>query len=165
MKQLSMLMLLGIMLVITGCPLQTETPIDQGSYTSTGWLEGTWKEQKADGTTGKVSQIKKGSRAGNIDVYTVTDGTPESKPMPVVLSSVGGKIFISAYSEGDEVEESGYYIYQLQKKSAAAFDLVPVKEHIISSDASSKEMINFLSEHINDGAILEEKELAHYKKS
>jgi hypothetical protein len=163
MKRLSLALLIGIMLVITGCPLQTTMPVDEGSYTASSWLEGKWIEQKADGTTSKTYLIKKGDKPGRILVYTITDGKPESKPMPVVLSNVAGKIFISAYTEADDVDEAGYYIYQMQKKSNAAFDLLPVKEHAISTSASSKEITTFLREHV-DGDIYEVKDLAHYKK-
>jgi hypothetical protein len=163
MKQLSIVLLMGLMLVITGCPLHTSAPVDGGSYTTTSWLEGKWIQQKADGTTAKTYLIKKGDKPGKIDVYTITDGKAETKPMPVVLSTVAGKIFISAYSEADDMDEAGYYIYQMQKKSSTAFDLLPVKEHSINADASSREIMSFLSEHI-DGDIYEIKDLEHYKK-
>ena len=159
-----MALLIAIMLLITGCPLQTSVPVDEGSYTTTGWLEGKWIELKADGSTAKTYLIKKGDKAGKIQVYTITDGKPEAKPMPVVLSNVAGKIFISAYTEADDMDEAGYYIYQMQKKSNAAFDLLPVKEHAISTSATSKEIMTFLRENV-DGDIYETKDLVHYKKS
>ena len=55
MKKLSTIfLLLGAMVLLTGCPLQIKAPIDNGSYKSTDWLVGTWKGHKADGAADKT---------------------------------------------------------------------------------------------------------------
>ncbi len=163
MKQISLMLLLGVMLVITGCPLNTEKPVDEGSYTATGWLTGKWIGQKANGTKGNTYIVEKGDKPGNIRVYAVTDGKRAAKPRPVVLSSIGNKIFISAYEEGDEVDDSGYYIMLMVKKGNNAFDLMPVKEHSISSGSTSKEIRDWLTANA-DGDIYVADEVEHYKK-
>jgi hypothetical protein len=163
MKKLSLLLLVGVMLFITGCPLQTRQAIDEGSYTSTNWLMGNWTQQKADGTKGKSYLIKNGDKPGRISVYSIIEGETEAKPRAVTLSNVGGKIFISAWDESDDAADAGYYIYQMVKKSSTSFELLPVKERSISYDATSEEIRSFLNEHLS-GDIYELKDVEFYKK-
>jgi hypothetical protein len=163
MKQLSLLFVAGLMLVITGCPLRTDLPIDAGSYTSTGWLLGKWTEQKNDGTAGDIYLVKKGNRPGIVQIYEVTKGESSARPRPSVLSSIGNKIFINVYDE-DEDNDKGYYIYQLRKISDKEIELLPVREYSIEASASAKKLQAFLREHLNDEAIYEPKEIARLKK-
>src|ERR1043165_2810751 len=123
MKQMSFMLLLGAMLVITGCPLHTNMPVDGGSYTATGWLMGKWIGEKANGTKANTYIIEKGDKPGNLRVYTETDGKRDAKHMPVVLSSIGGKIFVSAFDEGDNAEDKGNYILLMEKKGNRVFNL------------------------------------------
>jgi hypothetical protein len=162
MKHLSLILLLGAMLVITGCPMQTEHPVDEGSYTATSWIEGKWVQQKSDGTAGKSYLIKK-DKPGRLLAYSVTAGKAEAKAQPIIASTVGSKVFLSAYTEGDEVDDKGYYIFQLIKKSNSEFELLPVKEYTVESGASSKEIKDYLMQH-GDDAIYEEGERETYKK-
>jgi hypothetical protein len=162
MKRFSLIVLLAAMFLITGCPMQTEHPVDEGSYTATSWLEGKWVQQKSDGTVGKTYLIKR-SKPGHLLAYSVTAGQLEAKGRPIVASRVGSKVFLSAYDEGDEVDDKGYYIFQLIKKSNTEFELLPVKEHTVGSDASSKEIKDYLVQH-QDEAIYEEGERETYKR-
>jgi hypothetical protein len=162
MKHSFLILLLGVMFLITGCPLQVEQPVDEGSYTGTSWIEGKWVQQKSDGSTGKTYLIKR-DKPGRLLAFTVSGGQPEAKGRPIVASTVGSRIFLSAYDEGDDVDDKGYYIFQLIKKNNSEFDLLPVKEHSVSSGASSKEVKDYLMQHQND-AIYEESERESYKK-
>ncbi len=149
---------------MSGCPLQTSSPIDEGSYTETGWLEGKWERQPSDGSDGESYVIRKHRKPGNMLVYEVKEGKTETKGRSVILSSIGAKIFLSVFEEGDELSDKGYYIYRMIKKSSTAFDLIPVKEHLIEPNTSSRGIRKYLDEN-QDAGIYEITDTEHYKKN
>jgi len=164
MKQLSFLLLVSVMLVVTGCPLQTNSPVDEGSYTETSWLEGKWDRQASRGSEGKSYVIKKHRKPGNILAYDVINGTTDSKGRLIVLSNIGSTIFISAFEDSDDLTDKGYYIYKMIKKSSTEFDLLPVKENSIAKNVSGKDIRAYLNKN-QDADIYEKKDIEHYKKN
>ncbi len=165
MKRLSFFLLIGVMFIITGCPLQTSRPVDEGSYTETGWLEGKWDRLASRGSEGKSYKVEKHRKQGTMLAYDIINGKINNEGRVIILSNVGSAIFVSAYEEGSEdLTDKGYYIYKLLPKSNTEFDLIPVKEKSISKNASGRDIRAYLSANL-DGKIYELKDTEHYKKS
>jgi len=157
MKRLLSGCLLAAMLLLTGCPYESDTPVDQGSYPAPAWLPGKWQLVKQDGT-GTVYDLK--ANKGNAALLEATTSVETIRK--IFLSKVGNSIYLSVYEPSDDMSEEGYYIYRLTKKSNTEIELLPVNEHINISGAGS--LKEFLRQHENDETIFEKSELSTYKK-
>lgn len=157
MKPLFIYSLLAAMLLLTGCPYSSDTPVDPGSFSVPAWLTGKWQEVKSDGN-GTVYELKPDK--GNSSILTAT--VPGEKEKKVYMSKVGSSVYMSVYEAGDDLSDEGYYIFRMTKKSNTEMELLPLKEHAdVGSAASLKE---FLRQHENDDAVFEKTELMQFKK-
>ena len=166
MKQLSVCLLLLAMIGLCGCPVLTKNSVDDGSYEVPSWLPGKWCEVTRDGTKKDCNILKKEDKKGTMTRYE-TDASGNADPLkatPVILSNVGSKIFMFAYTEGDGGEYPGYYIFELRKVSNTEFVLAGIKEHAIDYEASRDDIKKYLLDNKNNNAIFDPAETTTYKK-
>jgi len=166
MKKALISILLAGMLILYGCPAQTEESIDNGSYVALAWFSGTWKEVKAVGKGDMyiIEPVK--DKKGNFSAYKLDSLGRKSEldKIPVILSDVGGEIFLNAYGLGGEMNQEGWFLFKLKKESSKEFSILPVKEYEIEFSSTQEEVKAFIQKNKDNIAIFDETQLAHYKK-
>jgi hypothetical protein len=142
MKSAAVYGLLALMLVLTGCPAQTDNPVDNGSYAVPSWLPGKWKNYQ----DGKMSHyiLEKRKEKGQFTCYSLdSTGAKKVEYDPVILSKVGKQVFVSAMSV------SSYFLFRLIQVNDTEFKLEEVDDSNNDSDilpaSSSAEIFKFLS--------------------
>ncbi|MCD6010933.1 MAG: hypothetical protein K0Q79_795 [Flavipsychrobacter sp.] len=167
MKRIAVYSLLAVMLVIAGCPVLTKNSIDNGSYDVPAWLPGKWQEVDKDGKP-KTSAylLEKGSGKGKLKYYDIkTDGTVDrATGRDMILSSIDGNIYLSAYTPADDMSEEGYYLFRLRKVSNTEMVLDGIKEHAIDYEATQADIKKFITNAKEDAAIYEATDSYTYKK-
>jgi hypothetical protein len=167
MKKLLYTMLACCCLFLMGCPLQTESPIKSDSAVSIpSWLPGHWT-QIMDGAPGTTSyQLKADPAApGRLQVLSIENGAPANEHVRTAeLAMVRGKLFLSVYDKGDETTDAGYYHYALSKAGNGDLELAPLKEFIVTSDASGEDLAAYIRLHTSADDYLEQKDILRYRK-
>ncbi len=166
MKKLAVYSLLVAMFLLAGCPVLTQNSIDEGSYEVPKWLPGKWHEVK-DGHKKKEGYLlKKGDKTGNLTCYDIdsTGRIDNQSARRIILSTVGNKIFLCAFSPADGNNDEGYYLFEFRKRSEKEFELVGIKEHSIDYDAASKDILAFLSANKDNTDIYSNDDETIYKK-
>jgi len=147
MKKLLFLSFVLSLVLLWACPMITSNSIDKGSYKFPRWLKGQWKA-----TTGKDSghiymiEGKQGvqgcaTATGISDV----DGKPTGDaPYQLILSDVGGQLFLNIYNVGDDESPAGWMLYRLRKTNDSQFTLDGVEEDAIDQKASSEDIKKYL---------------------
>ncbi len=134
-------LLVMFMFVLSGCPMQTDVSIDNGSMELPAWLKGDWHSSNS-GTSRYY--IEPTMTKGNVKVYDSDEGHGHSNPRKCILSNIDGVLFLSVYYPGDESTDKGYFLYRLNKLSDIEFELREVKENIIPQNAPSATIKAFL---------------------
>jgi hypothetical protein len=153
------------MIILAGCPAQTRNSIDNGSYAVPSWIQGTWQRTE-NGSWKSGYKLEKDSKTGYLKRTTVdsTGKVTDNKPYPVVMSDVGGKIFLSVFMPEDSEAPAGYYLYEFRKVSNKEFTITPVKEKAIDFDASQATIKNFLLENKDNSSIFDASDTWRYVK-
>lgn len=140
---------------LMGCPLQTDYPIQGSDVKNPSWLAGKWTKMK-DGdpttTSYKVTQAKSGFPKVEIVSLNEQGKADESATArKAELALVDGFLYISVFEEGDDVDASGYYHYRIEHQGKNDLILItPLKEHIVSTSTTGKELAAFISSHKED---------------
>jgi hypothetical protein len=168
MKRLVFAMLMLSCILLTGCPLQTDTPIKGDVATSVpGWMKGRWVELKENVETQKVYEIK--ADPENASKLIITGLDPTGKPdntnvHPAEVATVNTQLFLSVYDAGDDEDDAGYYHYAVGRSSTGDLQLVPMKEHLVSSGTSGSELAAYIAAHTNSDDYLEKKDIQRYRR-
>lgn len=134
------------MLILSACPAHTTRPIDKGSYEVPGWLSGKWTELGKDGKKKDTYILEKSKAKGQFKCYVLDSaGASHLVYDPIIMSNVGGKVYLSVYSPADDMSSEGYYLFEFRKENDKEFSLVEIKEDIISENATSAEIASFLA--------------------
>jgi hypothetical protein len=163
MKQFLTYGLLAVMLVLAGCPVQTKNSIDNGSYSVPAWMYGTWRKS---GSSSKTSYLlEKDERKGYLKRYSVdSTGKVGKEAQPVVMSTIGDKIFLSVFTPADDMDQQGYYLYEFRKVGNKEFMLVPLKEKSIDYNATSEEIKRYIQERLNSTELYDLGDMETYVK-
>lgn len=165
MKQATLVLLTFCMIGLCGCPLLTKNSVDNGSYDVPSWLPGTWCEIDKDGAKKNCYLLENGNKKGVLTCYDITTAAGKAdrtKPVPVILSSIGGKVYMSVYTPPDDMSQEGYYLFELHRKSDKEFELDGVKENAIGYDAEAKDIMALLKKGSTE--IIDPNEVSRYKK-
>jgi hypothetical protein len=155
MKQAAILSLLFVMLVLTACPLSTNDPIDTGSYNVPTWLYGEWISDNGPSLAKEHYTIEKGNKKTEFKCYSIDSlGRKTLAYDPVIMSNVGGKVFLSAHESA-----GGYLLFQLEKESETAFELKEVDEDVLEGGelkegSSSAEIKKFLAKNLGNEEVI-----------
>lgn len=151
MRQVVIYSLLVIMLGLTGCPIATDNPIDEGSYDVPSWLPGKWSTRSGPTLSPERYRLEKGKKKGQLKCYSLdTAGNVTGTMDPIILSKVGDKIFLSAYNT-----DHTYYLFEFKKHTETSFELIEVDEDAftamtdITLAASSAELKKFFEKNKN----------------
>ncbi|HMO32748.1 MAG TPA: hypothetical protein PKE63_00650 [Lacibacter sp.] len=147
---LSLLFLLSAAVLLTGCPYESEVPIDTPSVKYPAGLLGKWEPKSSSDNlmiiTKKsdfifhIVKTKKEAKA---------DDTPEE--YDAYMSDVGGLKFLNlTESKQDEWSTKKYYLYKMElATSGARLTLSPVTENIREKFTDSKELKAFIQKHMH----------------
>ena len=154
------------MLILYGCPVLTVNSIDNGSYAVPSWLAGTWKEVKSTGKGESFFIESKKNEKGNLWVYTLDSlgNRHDIDRRAVILSDIGGEVFLSAYDPGYDLADPGWYLYKFQQVSNTEFMLLPLKEKTIEYSAKQEDIKAFIEKNKDNPEIYEESERSRYLK-
>ncbi len=157
--------LLAAMLLLTGCPSQTEVTLEPNDEVPA-WLVGNWCKIKSSGEKGECYRLEKSKKKGVMTRYDVENGSALIMTgQDVVLCKIGKHTFVFAYDKGDETtSNAGYYIYELRKRSDKEFELAGVKEHEIDYGATRDEIRKYLEEHADNPDTYSKAETDTYRK-
>ena len=167
MKYIFAPLLLIVVLILQGCPLQTKNSIDEGSYDIPSWLPGKWKLMSNDDKTAPIYLLGKDeSRKANMLAfpYDSLGNISTDNYYRMILSTVGDKIFVNVYDNGDSGGEEGYYIYLLKIISNTTIKLVGVKESSVDGDIEPEKLKEWLLAHKDDDSIYDSSEEQTYLK-
>ena len=166
MKQLAIYSLLIAMFFLAGCPVLTKNSIDEGSYEVPKWLPGKWHEVKDGHKKNEGYFLKKADKTGNLTCYDIDSAgrVDNQSARRIILSTVGNKIFLSAFSPADGNNEEGYYLFEFRKISEKEFELFGIKEHSIDYDATSKDILAYLDANKNNKDVYSVDDDTIYKK-
>lgn len=151
-----------VLLLLTGCPAQTEKPMDEGSYAISTWINGKWTT--AQGTSYDVKAET--GKIGNA-IYTEYDslGKPDkSTANRVIFSKIGDKVFVSAYVKEGVDNMAGYYIYLLKRISDKEMELMAVKEYKVRYSDSPEDIRKWLIANKDKGSTYDSTDVAHLSK-
>ncbi len=145
MQKLFQLSLLACLcLVLYGCPLQTQVPVDAKPHKIDTVLLGRWRGEKKDGVYTEYTVMKKSPT-----MYAITGREAHSDAYEVryyyaYLSRVGGSEFLSVFSR--DTTKHGYYLLKLDFASSGntlKTSWVSEKNNVdISSPAELRDWIN-----------------------
>ena len=166
MKQLAVYSLLVAMFLLAGCPVLTKSSIDEGSYDVPKWLPGKWHEVKDGHKKNEGYLLKKADKTGNLTCYDIDSAgrVDNQSARRIILSIVGNKIFLSAFSPADGNNEEGYYLFEFRKISVKEVELGGIKEHYLDYDATSKDIIDYLDANKDNKEIYSDEDKTIYKK-
>ncbi|MCW3128000.1 MAG: hypothetical protein JWO03_3658 [Bacteroidetes bacterium] len=158
MKKVFLLVVPVALLLLTGCPLQTEKPMDNGSYNIPTWMNGKWGTVLAN----YIVKVEKGKPG----VATVIDPDSVGKAVPdtIIFSKVGDKVFASVYQKETDDSQAGYYVYLFKKISDTEIELKAVKANVVSSSASPAVIKKWLLENKDRPAIYDTTDITRFEK-
>jgi hypothetical protein len=133
------------LVLIWGCPMQTENSIDNGSYPVPDWLTGKWKEIRNDNHGSTYLFIKDNVNPYMLKAFTFdsTDSIDKSDTNRILLSDVGGCVFFNFYNSGEDGDVS-YLIFKMEKIGNSEIILRGLKEGLMDYSASQDEIKSFL---------------------
>ena len=166
MKKIITVICMAGMLILYGCPAQTEKSIDNGSYNVPTWMSGNWTEIKSNGKGDSYFLESVKASKGNILVYSLDSlGKHSSDSRRVILSEIGGAVFLNVYDAGDdEMSDPGWYLYKFQVVSKTEFTLLPLKENVVPRSATQEELRVFLEKNKDSNDIFDESQRSRYQK-
>ena len=166
MKKTLFTLLMSVCLFLMGCPLQTESPIKGDAASIPSWLPGQWTLIK-DGKVGTTSYQVKADAASRsrISIVTVDEQGKADKENARrgELSLVKGQLFLSVFEKSDDVSDEGYYHYAIGRSSGGDLQLVPLKEHIVTSGTSGEELAAYIAKHA-DTEYLDKTAIERYRR-
>ncbi|MFM7022113.1 MAG: hypothetical protein ACKOXB_03985 [Flavobacteriales bacterium] len=137
MKKYLLLLLLPVFLLLTGCPYKSYQPIDSGSAKVPKWILGRWENKSG------VTYIIEKDTKYTLKAFTVDSlGNKSNNYEYVILSKVGDDVYFNVRAS----DNTGYYLFKLNKVNKKYFELWPFKEN---SPLSGTDMKKYLK---NNGA-------------
>jgi hypothetical protein len=162
MKKLLLLFVPAVLLMLTGCPLQTEKPIDSGSYPVPAWITGKWTS--ALGTNYDLKVVK-GKLGTALYVEYDSAGNPNKGASNAILfSKIADKVFVSIYANETVDANAGYYLFLFKKISDREIELTALKENSVSFSASSDAIKKWLTTNKDNKAIYDSTDISRFRK-
>lgn len=138
--------LLGIILLLAGCPYSSSVPIDGGTIPVPKKLEGKWvKVSDKDSENPTYFEITKEENSKAIALkyeFSSSDSIYESTKYHLTFSDVSGEIFMNVMEDGG----SSYYLYKFSLDEATTeLTTYEVTDYIKETFSSSEELKSFIS--------------------
>jgi len=158
------------LIVLTGCPSETNVSIDDGSWEYPDWVYGKWKiregsKEVSEYNTYVVKEVE--GKLGNVIAYPVDSFGHEKTTglKRIIFSRVGPQIFVNVCAEGDEVmSDPGYYIYFFNEIAPYEVELIGVKEKKIPFGIDRPNLQAWLLSNMNDKSIYDYENLSAFMK-
>ncbi|GEM_PF-2778377 len=154
-----------LIFVLAGCPMQTKTSIDNGSYKIPEWLIGKWLDQ-ADSTAGPTicRLIPDSKKTGHAMVEVLDSAGKAEESTSLIFSTVGENIFVSAFVDSNDEYDAGYYLYKFSKKSEKEFELIPLLKEVVDYTITQDSLKKWLTANMNDSTIYDFSDISKYFK-
>jgi hypothetical protein len=142
---LHLLAIAGFMFILTGCPYESEVPIDEPSYPVPEKLVGKWK--KSSSTDESYFQISK-TDANNFTVqensWNSDSGTYSQTNYTAFISSIGSNLFLNLKKEGT----TAYYLYKMEWSGEKELKLTELSNYIREKFTSSAALKKFIKKNM-----------------
>ena len=142
------------LVLIWGCPMQTENSIDNGSYPVPDWLTGKWMEIRND-SHGSIYMFNK----DDVNPYMLKAFTFDSTgffgnsdTVRILLSDIDGSVFFNFYNSGENSNVS-YLIFKMERTGKGEIMLRGLKEGLLDYSASQDEIKSFLIQNVKSDTI------------
>lgn len=158
------------LIVLTGCPVETNVSIDDGSWEYPDWVLGKWKlralsAQISEYDSYNVKELE--GKPGNVIAYPL-DSAGNEKTIGLkhlIFSRVGPQIFVNVYDESDDkYTDKGYYIYFFNEIAPYEVELIGIKEKKIPFAVSRPNLQAWIMSNMNDKSIYDYDNLAGFMK-
>jgi len=158
------------LIVLTGCPVETNVSIDDGSWEYPDWVLGKWKIREGSKevsayNTYIVKDVE--GKLGNVIAYPVnTLGKEQTTGQKhLIFSRVGPQIFVNVYADGGEVmSDPGYYIYFFNEIAPYEVELIGIKEKKIPYALDRPNLQAWILSNMNDKSIYDNENLSGFMK-
>lgn len=149
---------------LTGCPYETEVPIDKPAIKYPVALLGKWEPKSSSDDTYTIkkkddyviiiTKVKKEAKA---------DDTPEE--YEAFISEVGGAKFLNLSEKKDgDIGTQKYYLYKVEiSPSGARLTLSPITENIDEKFQTSAELKTFIQQNMNHSFFYDKEDEVYIK--
>jgi hypothetical protein len=158
------------LIFLTGCPVETNVSIDDGSWDYPDWVYGKWKlralsAQVSEYDTYDVKPVE--GKLGNVIAYPCdTAGIEKTAGLKhLIFSRVGPQIFVNVYDESDDkMVDKGFYLYFFNEIAPYEVELIGIKEKKIPYAIDRPNLQAWLMSNMNDKSIYDYDNLAGFMK-
>ncbi len=141
-KLLSIISLLALFFVFSGCPYESEVPIDNPSVKINPKLLGTWEARSNQDESFKIT--KKDEFSYSIEKSNKKSKDKETQKYLAFASIVGGATFLNLWENNPEASAKQYYLYKMDIATEGMLTLAEITENIDEHFATSDELKKFI---------------------
>lgn len=145
-RLLHFVLLFGSCFIISGCPYETDVPIDAPSVKIDSGLLGDWVEQ--DNENVKYSVTRKDDFTYHIEVTALEENDHES--YLAYASQVNKIMFLNISRTESGGHLPGFLIYKIEFKNDQWLTLTEVTDNIDETFSSSQELKKFISKNMSN---------------
>jgi hypothetical protein len=138
--------LLGVVILFSGCPYSSSVPIDAGTVKIPDYLIGKWiKSSDSESENPTYFEISKDDRLNASAVkyeFSSSDSTYETTKYHLTFSDVDGDVFMNAIEDGGSTYSLFKFVYDESTGEASTYE---VTDYIKETFNSSAELKSFIS--------------------
>jgi hypothetical protein len=143
-KLLNFLPLIGLFLLLTGCPYESEVPIDDPSVPVPGAIIGKWMKSGADKDFYLINKAESNTMIVEENTWSEDSQSFSKVKYYAHLSDIGGNQFMNLKKEGT----STYYIYKCELTGDKELKLIEVSNYVKEKFTSSQDLKKFIKKYM-----------------
>ncbi|MCX6291466.1 MAG: hypothetical protein NT126_06845 [Bacteroidetes bacterium] len=160
-KLLSVLCLLSLFFVFTGCPYESDVSIDSPVVNINPKILGTWEARSNQDESYKIT--KKDDHTYSIEKKDKKAKDKESQKYFAFPSVVGGVTFLNLWENNAEASSPKYFLYKLEMTGDAMVTLSEVSENIDERFTSSDALKQFISANMKNSYFFSKEETTYIR--
>jgi hypothetical protein len=158
---LSAISLLALFFVFTGCPYQSDVPIDAPSVKINPKLLGTWEARTNQDESYKIT--RKDDFTYSIEKIKKKSKEKESQKYFAYASIVNGSTFLNLWENNGDASAGQYFFYKMEMTGDAIFTLAEVTENIDEKFTSGEELKKFIAANMKNSYFFSKEETTYLR--
>jgi len=160
-KILSFICLLSSFMIFSGCPYESDVPIDTSSMLLNTRMFGTWAAQNNKDESFKIS--KHDEFTYSIEKANKKSTDSEVEKYLAFGSTVNGVTFLNISDNNSDASSKKYFLYKMEMKNDGMMTLAEVTENIDERFTTSEELKKFIAANMKNSYFYSKDETTYIK--